>query len=612
MKDTVEISPKETAQATNVQPFQASRPIRNVYSGAGFLTNHSFDESIFTPEQLSEEQARLRESVTLFSQQEIAKERHKIARQNERITMRLLRKMAKFQWLSYGVPQSFGGSGLGQIAGVLIAQGLAHSRSDDFQKVFHSIATVGILPILFHGTPRQRRTYLFNLAKGKWFGIFAFAEPETAGDFCAIKTQITPGKAGENFLLNGAKQIFTNCANGHLYLVATRTIDGELSLAITRQNAKMIHCGNENAGKNAAKNSLTSISFENVPISAEDIIERPAINRSLQSSALIIGQLRTAAGALGTCQIYLNDALSAADKNQHLGRRLRKIKTVKMRLAEMHVAHYALESVVFRTAGMMDKTVEKIDLDAPDGFTRLANTIDKFSSECAIATVFGNETLSKISSQHSQVTRGFGLDYPGELSPWQEDLHAAQIFPGTTADLKQIIAKTIITKALLEEIPLRVAAKHLRDYAVASMPEFHGQFAAEKRSLVIARWMTIYLVNQGITTLRNELFARQPLLECFSDILMRLYALDSVVQRVDQQIKSNGSDAPEVGILKIIATEITGKIAQKVELGINALLEGPALQDALKWHGILYRRMALKHDVFTLKEDLATTLWDEL
>ena len=148
----------------------------------------------------------------------------------------------------------------------------------------------------------------------------------------------------------------------------------------------------------------------------------------------------------------------------------------------MVVRTYAVESLLYRTAGLIDARIAATPHEATDGSAALA-AFEEYTIEASIAKVAGSEALNYVLDENIQIHGGNGYvsDYPAERH--YRDARVNRIFEGTNEINRLLIPGMLIRRALKGELPLIAAAKALQDELLGppSMPS-SGRRAARRRA----------------------------------------------------------------------------------------------------------------------------------
>src|SRR2546427_11537780 len=76
-----------------------------------------------------------------------------------------------------------------------------------------------------------------------------------------------------------------------------------------------------------------------------------------------IGRAKLGAGAVGGAKTALNDAILYSKQWIAFGKPIASFGAIKQKLAEMAIRIWAAEGMVYRTAGLMDQSLEAANVD---------------------------------------------------------------------------------------------------------------------------------------------------------------------------------------------------------------------------------------------------------
>ncbi|GAB3377610.1 acyl-CoA dehydrogenase family protein [Spongiibacter taiwanensis] len=130
-------------------------------------------------------------------------------------------KMGDLGLLGMSYPEAYGGTSLGPLASLVLAEELGRSTFGGVMSGVGVHTDMSGLHIARHGSDTLKAKYLPEVVTGRKICAVAVTEPDAGSDVAGIKT--TAVREGDSYRLNGAKMFITNGVHGDLYMLAART-----------------------------------------------------------------------------------------------------------------------------------------------------------------------------------------------------------------------------------------------------------------------------------------------------------------------------------------------------------------------------------------------------
>src|ERR687884_44215 len=429
-----------------------------VLRGGEFLLEASDAGSVFTPERLTEEHKLIGRTAQEFVDNEVLPLLDRLEEKDWTLARDLVRKGAELGLLGVDVPEAYGGLGLDKATSLVVSEKLARSAS--FGATFGAHANLTIVPLMLFGSEAQKKQYLPRLLSGEIIGAYGLSESGSGSDALGARTKAA-GQADGSFVLNGEKMWITNGGFADLFVVFAK-VDGEQFTAFLVERGYGVKSGKEEHKMGLHGSSTTPLIFQDVKVPAENVLGEVGKGHKVAFNVLNFARFKLGAMCGGGAAGAIAESARYAATRRQFGQPIASFGAIKHKLGEMIVKTYAVESLLYRTAGLVDARIAATPHDPTDGSAALA-AFEEYAGESSIAKVAGSEALNFVLDENIQIHGGNGFvrDYPAERH--YRDARVNRIFEGTNEINRLLIPGMLIRRALKGALPLIAAAKKLQD-----------------------------------------------------------------------------------------------------------------------------------------------------
>ena len=312
-------------------------------------------------------------------------------------------------------------------------------------------------------------------------GAYCLSESGSGSDSLGAKTRAMRQPDG-SFILSGEKMWITNGGFADVYVVFAK-VDGEHFTAFIIERAwPGVSSGKEEHKLGLHGSSTTPVILQDVKVPADAVLGEIGKGHKVAFNVLNFGRFKLGAMCSGGARSVIAEAIKYASTRKQFGTPIATFGAIKHKLAEMTAKQFALESMLYRTAGLIDARVSASGHGHGDGKPML-QALEEFSIEASIAKVLGSEVIDYIIDENVQIHGGNGFvrDYPAEGH--YRDARVNRIFEGTNEINRLLIPGMMIKKALKGDLPLIPAAKRLQDEIMSpslAVPDDDGTPLAEE------------------------------------------------------------------------------------------------------------------------------------
>src|SRR5215831_15393811 len=497
--------------------------------GGEWLLQPSDSASVFTPDQLSDEHRLIGQTVSDFVANEVLPSLDRLEQKDWGLARTLVQRAGALGLLGVDAPEAYGGVQLDKITSMIVSERM--SRSASFGATFGAQANLMVLPLVLFGTEAQKRKYLPRLLTGELIGAYCLSEPGSGSDALGARTRATR-QADGSFVLNGEKAWITNGGFADVYIVFAK-VDGELFSAFIVERAfKGVSNGKEEHKMGLHGSSTTPVILQDVHVPAENLLGEIGKGHKIAFNVLNFARFKLGAMCNGGAQAAMGEAAKYAGQRKQFGQPIASFGAIKHKLGEMISRCYAVESLLYRTAGLIEARIDATPHDPADQSVALA-TLEEYAIEASIAKVAGSEVLDFVLDENIQIHGGNGFvrDYPAERH--YRDSRVNRIFEGTNEINRLLIPGMLARRAVKGDVGLIPAARALQDELLGPLtaPSDDRPFAEERRAVEALKKTTVMVFGVGMQTYGQKLADEQEVLIHLADMLIDVYGTESALLR---------------------------------------------------------------------------------
>jgi len=542
--------------------------------------------SPFTPERRTDEHRLIARTAATFAEQEVMPALDRLERKDWVIARSLIKRCGELGLLGVDVPAAYGGVELDRISSLIVSEHIAQSAS--FATAFGAQANLCILPLVMFGTADQKARYLPDLTSGASVGAYALTEASSGSDALSVKARATRRPDG-SFRISGEKLWITNGAFADVFVIFAK-VEGEAFTAFVVERNFGVSSGREEHKMGLHGSSTTPLMLQDVPVPAANVLGDIGRGHKLAFSVLNFGRLKLGAMCAGGCRIAIGESARYAAARRQFGQPIARFGAIRHKLGEMTARTYALESVLYRTAGLIDQHTG--EHASPQ--LALAAALEELAIEASIAKVLGSETLDFVLDENVQIhgANGYVRDYPAERH--YRDARINRIFEGTNEINRLVISGMLTKHAAKGDLALIPEARRLFD-EIMSPPSFTASpsddpLAPEADAVAAFKKVTVLTLGAAMERFGTGLQDQQEVLLWIADLVIDTYGSESAFARATV---AQAFDPSTVQFHHAAARTFISDAALRVETTARQILAALAEGDMLRTHLAALRR-ALK------------------
>ncbi len=549
--------------------------------GGGFLLEEIQPEEMFTPEDFSEEQRMIAQTVDEYVDSEVLPVRDRMEHGENQVTVDLLRKAGDLGLCGIEVPEKYGGLGLDKVCAMLVMEKM--SKYGSFAVSYGGHTGIGTLPIVYFGNEEQKRKYLPKFVSGELLSSYALTEPGSGSDALAARTTAVLSADGKEYVLNGTKMWITNAGFADVFITFAKIDGDKFSCFIIEKGYPGVSTGAEERKMGIKGSSTRVLILEDARVPAENLLGEIGKGHQIAFNILNIGRFKLGAACVGGSKNCIDYSIRYANERQQFGRLIGTFGAIKHKLAQMAILTFVCESMVYRTAGLLDGALARVNVENP---REALKAMEEYAIECATIKVLGSEFLDYVVDESVQIFGGLGYsqEYPVETA--YRDARINRIFEGTNEINRLLITGMLMKRAMKGQLPLLQAAQKLQDEVLGFSGLEEDEEALLARETKIAKNIKkVALLATGLS-IQKYLAAveeQQEILGHICDIAMEAYALESALVRTRKLVAAHGEEKAQNYVLmtQCYANDAVNRVELHAKELLAAISEGDMLRTNL-------------------------------
>jgi len=589
--------------------------------GGKFIVEDSLPEVVAIPEDLTIKQQKLAAAARQWVREEMISKGAEMEELHYERNSKWMLMAGERRLLEGGSLSEQVEDGMDMTSAVLLAEAFAESGSFALSVEAHK--SLGIVPIALFGTAEQKQNYLPSLIAGTTIAAFGLTEPSAGSDARGVKMTARLSPAGDSYILNGSKLYVTNAGVASLFILFAKVDGDDFTAFIVERGASGLTVGPEERQLGAEGVSSCPLTLDHTPIPVSHVLGTIGQGHRVAFSVLNYGRLMQAASCAGLQKQSLALAIQYAGKRKQFGRPLSSYPLIGAKLADMNIAAYVTESMVYRTAGAMTEAaavLRRTEGENAEGKeveeegeseAALVRLLEDYGIECSVNKIFASEALGYVVDESVQIHGGYGLSRDSKIEQLFRDARMSRISEGTNEMNRLLIPGLLMKKALRGELPLLRKARTVQAdlQHPQPMPPFPGILDKEVYRIRQAKKVLLAVGGLAIQKRGLALEQEQEMLSLLADMMVQIYAMESTALRTRKRMKTQAS-APHhepvrnaVQMTVIFIQEAMERIDRYAKQILAALEEGDALQTHLSVLKKLMR--APLPDIVGLKRQVA-------
>jgi alkylation response protein AidB-like acyl-CoA dehydrogenase len=588
---------------------------KTVIKGGEFIIKDSHPEDIFTPEDFSEEQIMMKESVQEFIDREVWPFKERFEKKDYEFTKSCMQKAGELGFLGVSVPENYGGMGMGFVSTMLVCDYIS-GATGSFSTAFGAHTGIGTMPIVLYGTEEQKQTYVPKLASGEWFGAYCLTEPGAGSDANSGKTKAVLSEDGNHYLISGQKMWISNAGFANMFIVFARIEDDKniTGFIVLNDPENGITLGDEENKLGIHASSTRQVFFNETKVPVDHMLAGRGQGFKIAMNALNVGRIKLGAACLDAQRRVIDNAVKYANERVQFKTPIAQFGAIKEKIARMATSCYVSESANYRAAHDIELKINSLREEGLEHQKAELMGVEEFAIECSMIKVGISEDIQNCADDGIQIYGGMGFsaDTPME-SAWR-DSRIGRIYEGTNEINRMLSVGMLVKKSMKGELDLMDAVMKVASEMTSGKTDDKinpdQPLSEELQKVKNLKKVFLMIAGTAFQKYGQELKKNQQTLMGLSDMMIEIYFAESAILRTVKN-KNKGMDMEhQIDMTRLYvfdAVEITLKRSKEI---IGNIASGSAQLNLIKSVHRMCRFNVLP-DLINLKVRVANKVIEE-
>ena len=584
-------------------------PIKNKtkLKGGEFILKESLSDEIFTPEDFSEEQLMMKETIIDFMDREIWPDKMKYEEKNYDLTVQAMKKIGELGLLGVSLEEKYGGMGMDFVS-TMLAVDYVSGVSGSVATAYGAHTGIAILPIYLFGNEDQKQKYLPKLASGEWFGSYCLTEPTAGSDANSGKTKAELSDDGKHYKINGQKMWISNAGFANLFIVFARIEDDKnITAFIVPNDANNgIKLGEEEKKLGIHSSSTRQVFFTDTIVPVENLLGERNGGFKIAMNALNVGRIKLGAGNLDGQRRSISISTEYANNRVQFKQPISSFGAIKEKLASMATSCYAGESACYRAASDVQSKIDEYEASGLSKQESELKGVEEFAVECSILKVAISEDMQICADEGVQIFGGMGFSAEAPIESAWRDARIGRIYEGTNEINRMLSIGMILKKAMKGELDIMSAYQDIIENKSQETIENSEELNDEITLVENMKKVFLLLLGKSFEKFGPEIDKKQQVLLSLSDLAIETYISESTLKRTVKNIKRTSTIDQEyqISMSKLYIYEAAKIIEKKSRDIINSVIDDDNQENI--YSSILKKLSYTKNpNIFELKTHVA-------
>jgi hypothetical protein len=291
---------------------------------------------------------------------------------------------------------------------------------------------------------------------------------------------------------------------------------------------------------------------------------------------------------VGGAKSALQTAVTYAKQRVQFGRPIAEFGLIRQKLSEMAIRTFVSESMVYRTGGLTDLILRRIDRQAEDVGIQMARGIEEYNIEDSINKIYCSEMAGYVVDEAVQIHGGYGYIHDYGVERGYRDERINRIWEGTNEINRLLIVDMLTKRAMKNRLPVLAAAQKVANELLTLRPKVEvddEKLTLQKEMVEMSKKIALLVAGAAVQKYMTKLEEpeQEDIIGLISNIVIEVFAMESALLRAMKSMEKFGDEKSQIqkAMVKVYVHDSLDRVEGFAKQGFAAIAEGDTLRTEL-------------------------------
>jgi alkylation response protein AidB-like acyl-CoA dehydrogenase len=275
-----------------------------------------------------------------------------------------------------------------------------------------------------------------------------------------------------------------------------------------------------------------------------------------------------------------------AKQRVQFGKPIAEFGLIKRKIGEMAIRTFIMESMIYRTAGLTDLILQRVDRHAEEAGIQMAKGIEEYNIEDSINKIFCSEMAGYVVDEAVQIHGGYGYIHEYPVERGYRDSRISRIVEGTNEINRLLIMDMFLKRAIKNRLPVLDAVQKVTKELPTLQPKVKtddGKLSMHKEMVDMSKKIALMVTGAAVQKYGTQLADEQEIVGLISDMAIEIFAMESGLLRTLKSMEKPHDERfhLQMAMTKVYVNDAFERVGRYAKQALSAVSDQDTLRTQL-------------------------------